>query len=190
MKIKYLIFTATTALLLTTGCGGKDPVIDETATQNQVETVQDDTANATTTQKDETTEVTGEQQVEEAKDSNEAYMESVEAKVKTVYFDFDKFFIKADMQEIIENNAEVLSERNNRDFRIHIEGNCDEWGTDEYNYALGLKRASSAKKALLAQGIDNDRITLISYGEANPTCADKTQECWSKNRRVDFKVRP
>ena len=71
---------------------------------------------------------------------------------------------------------------------IKLEGNCDEWGTDEYNYALGLKRAKSVKDTLVAHGVSESNLKLISYGESNPTCTEKNEACWSKNRRVEFKI--
>lgn len=188
MKKQYLVLSLA-AMLLFVGCGSKEPVVDETASQKEVKSVQDDTANAATSSSDDAT-ITGESDAASSKDANELHMESVEGKVESVYFDFDKFFIRADMQEKVENNAKVLTHKDSKGYRISIEGNCDEWGTDEYNYALGLKRASSAKKALVGQGVDAQRITLVSYGEANPVCTEKSQECWSKNRRADFKVRP
>lgn len=188
MKLKFLMVSfSAAALILSSGCGGKEPVIDETnTTNNGVKTVQTDTANATTTDNS----VNTQQDSDTTRDSNEMSLEKAEDKVETVLFDFDKFFIRSDMREIIEKNAEILKNDTNKNFRIKIEGNCDEWGSDEYNYALGLKRATSAKKALVAQGVDAERMTLVSYGEANPVCTDKTQACWSKNRRVDFKVLP
>ena len=73
---------------------------------------------------------------------------------------------------------------------IKVEGNCDEWGTDEYNYALGLKRAKSAKDALVRNGVSADRIAVVSFGESNPVCTDKTKACDAQNRRADFKVLP
>ena len=73
---------------------------------------------------------------------------------------------------------------------ITIEGNCDEWGSDEYNFALGLKRTKAAKDSLVAEGVDATRISMVSYGESNPVCVEKTQECWAKNRRDDFKLLP
>lgn len=65
-------------------------------------------------------------------------------------------------------------------------GNCDEWGSDEYNFALGLKRANSVKKALIAEGVNEDQLSLVSYGESNPKCEASTEKCFRLNRRVDF----
>ena len=112
---------------------------------------------------------------------------------KVFYFppgiDFDKFNVRADMRSTIE---EVVSKVDGlaANEKIKIEGNCDEWGTDEYNYALGLKRAKSVKTQLSKLGVDAKRLSLISYGESNPMCSSKTDNCWSQNRRVEFKILP
>ncbi len=93
------------------------------------------------------------------------------------------------MQDEVSNDIEVVNGTASN-YMIKIEGNCDEWGSDEYNFALGLKRTSSVKKALVSQGVDEKRITMVSYGESNPVCAEKSRDCWAKNRRVDFKLLP
>ncbi|HHB94944.1 MAG TPA: peptidoglycan-associated lipoprotein, partial [Campylobacterales bacterium] len=73
--------------------------------------------------------------------------------------------------------------------RVKIEGHCDATGTDEYNYALGLRRAKSAKEALVDRGINSSSITMISMGESSPACTtDYSSACYAKNRRVEFKV--
>ena len=88
---------------------------------------------------------------------------------------------------IAKDNASKL---NGLEGSVKVEGNCDEWGTDEYNYALGLKRAKVVKDALIADGISESKISVVSFGESNPVCADKTKECWSKNRRAEYKPLP
>jgi peptidoglycan-associated lipoprotein len=70
--------------------------------------------------------------------------------------------------------------------KIRIEGNCDERGTNEYNQALGQRRATSAKKYLTDLGIAGSRISVISYGEEKPVCKSSNEDCWQKNRRDDF----
>jgi len=112
--------------------------------------------------------------------------------LNSVHFAFDKFNLTDNMREIATQNAtkidNVIASYSN--LKIKLEGNCDEWGTDEYNYALGLKRAKSAKDALIADGIDASRIMMVSFGESNPICTDKTTNCWKLNRRVDYRLLP
>jgi len=71
-----------------------------------------------------------------------------------------------------------------------IEGHCDERGTNEYNLALGERRAKATMNYLVSQGIQANRITIISYGEERPICTEKTEACWAKNRRANFLVKP
>jgi len=106
-----------------------------------------------------------------------------------IYFDFDKYNIRADQMSKVEKLAKLLKE-NSSNYTIRIEGNCDEWGTEEYNYALGLKRANSVKNALIKLGVDPKKLTVISYGELNPVCTAHAKWCWKKNRRDNFTYLP
>ncbi len=106
-----------------------------------------------------------------------------------VYFDFDKYNIRKDQWSKVEKLAKLIKE-NPANYTIRIEGNCDEWGTEEYNYALGLKRANSVRKALIKLGVDPKKLTVISYGELNPVCTAHAKWCWRKNRRDNFTYLP
>lgn len=117
-------------------------------------------------------------------------MKAIEAEAKKIYFDFDKYNIRPDQVENVDFDAKLFNREDAREFKIRVEGNCDEWGTDEYNYALGLKRAKSVRDALAARGVDENRMTLISYGESNPVCTEHNIPCWRKNRRVEFTLLP
>ncbi len=112
--------------------------------------------------------------------------------LSSVHFAFDKYNLSDEMRIITQDNYGKINPiiANNQDLKIKLEGNCDEWGTDEYNYALGLKRAKTVKDTLINDGVSADKIVLVSFGESNPLCTDKTADCWKKNRRVDHKLLP
>lgn len=114
----------------------------------------------------------------------------VEGGLQNIFFNFDQFTIRPDMQGAVSNDANVLKSSAVGPLTVRIEGNTDEWGTDEYNYALGLKRAVAVRDALVAQGVSQDKTVLVSYGESKPTCTSKTRECWAENRKVTFKMLP
>lgn len=103
-----------------------------------------------------------------------------------IHFDFDKYNLKPAAQENLLRKAEWL--RENPDVTVTIEGHCDDRGTNEYNLALGDRRAESAKAFLVNLGISASRLTTISYGEERPLCTEQTEECWAKNRRDNFVV--
>jgi peptidoglycan-associated lipoprotein len=108
--------------------------------------------------------------------------------VHSVYFDFDKFNIKNSMKDIANENITHVKNHLSNDANavVTLEGNCDNIGTDEYNYALGLKRAKSVKDNLTNSGIDGSNIIIKSLGESSPICKENTPNCRSKNRRVDY----
>ena len=103
-----------------------------------------------------------------------------------IYFDFDKATLTPSAQDNLLRKAEWL--RENSDVTVTIEGHCDARGTNEYNLALGDRRAESAKAFLVDLGIAASRITTISYGEERPVCTQQDEECWAKNRRDNFVV--
>jgi peptidoglycan-associated lipoprotein len=103
-----------------------------------------------------------------------------------IYFDFDKSNIRPDAATTLD--AKIPWLQANPGMRIRIEGNADERGSDEYNLALGQRRAASAKKYLVEHGIDASRFDLVSYGEERPVCTDHNEDCWQKNRRDDFVI--
>ena len=103
-----------------------------------------------------------------------------------IYFDFDKYNIRRDMVQRMEHNARYLLEH--PEINIQIQGNCDERGTNEYNIALGEKRARSAKKFLVNMGVDPSRIDTVSFGEERPLDPGHNEAAWAKNRRDDFVI--
>jgi OOP family OmpA-OmpF porin len=110
----------------------------------------------------------------------------VEAQLDSVYFDYDKYNVKPEFKDAVKKNADYL--KANAAKNVLIAGNCDERGTNEYNMALGQRRADSAAKALKAAGVDAKRIKTVSYGEEKPVCKESVESCWSKNRNASFYV--
>lgn len=125
-----------------------------------------------------------EAKVNEEKAWQERRIAKVEA--ESIYFDFDKSFIKLEYRAVLQAKAEFLKDDPN--IHIRIEGNCDERGTNEYNLALGERRANSAAKFLVSLGISPDRIETISYGEERPLASGHGGGAWAQNRRDDFTV--
>ena len=187
-----VVSSVLTALLVLSGCGDKDPkvddgVVDSAATQSithdksgEVSAVQTETVSS----KEASVIDGGSSKLSE----NEAMMK-LEKELATIYFDFDKFNIRSDMKEKVSTDVAIANGQASK-YSLKLEGNCDEWGSDEYNFALGLKRADTVKKAMVAQGVNANRITMVSFGESNPACNEKSKDCWAKNRRVDFKLLP
>jgi len=189
---KTLLSSVAVALLLFSGCSSKEPTVAE---DQQVLSDTGAGVNGGSSGANGGVEVIDGEGIDgngihgSGADSDESKMMSVQSKMESIYFDFDKFEVKSSMEANLRQDAE-LAKQNSDSFKFKLEGNCDEWGSDEYNFALGLKRAKAVKEALIAQGVNANSITMVSYGESNPSCKEHTQACWAKNRRVDVKVMP
>ena len=103
---------------------------------------------------------------------------------KSVYFDFDKFDVKADYSNIVHQQADFMSAHPADS--VTLQGNADERGSDEYNLALGEKRADAVGKMMKVLGIPASRISTASFGEEKPRLTCHEEKCWKENRRVDF----
>jgi peptidoglycan-associated lipoprotein len=101
-----------------------------------------------------------------------------------IYFDYDKADLRPDSQQVLAHLAEVM--RAHPNWKVQIEGNCDERGSTEYNLALGEKRADAARQALAQGGVGADALKTISYGKEKPVCTDANEACWQKNRHDHF----
>jgi peptidoglycan-associated lipoprotein len=108
--------------------------------------------------------------------------------VKSIYFDYDKSDIRPDQMSILQSNAAWLKQH--PEVRFTIEGHCDERGSEEYNLALGDRRANSVKQFLVDQGIPESRVSTISYGEDRPVCHEDTENCHQRNRFAGFVPKP
>lgn len=173
MSILRLILLVTLATLLASGCAKKPAptVVEETPMVTEMPAQ----------------EVSGvkEQPMMEAPVS-EKVPEAALAELQRIYFDFDQYVLTPEARDILAANAAYLTA--NSDAKVRIEGHCDERGSDEYNLALGERRALAAKNYLVSLGITADRLDIISYGEEMPLDPGSSEEAWAKNRRAEFKA--
>ena len=103
-----------------------------------------------------------------------------------IHFEYNDYTVREQDGEILHSNADWLQK--NPTSRVQIEGHCDDRGSEEYNIALGAKRAQAAKEYLQTLGIAGDRMSTISYGKELPLCTEHTEDCWAENRRDHFAV--
>jgi peptidoglycan-associated lipoprotein len=102
---------------------------------------------------------------------------------RSIYFDFDKFDVKAEYRPVVEAHAKYL--RDNPAAKVLVQGNADERGSREYNVALGQRRSDAVKSMMKLLGARDSQIEAVSLGEEKPACADHSEDCWAKNRRDD-----
>lgn len=110
----------------------------------------------------------------------------LDTRLATAYFDLDSFLLSADSRDTLSHNARWLTE--NPQTHVVIEGHTDERGADEYNQALGEKRALAARRYIETLGVSHDRMNTISYGEEKPAVTGHDETSWTKNRRVEFVI--
>jgi peptidoglycan-associated lipoprotein len=103
-----------------------------------------------------------------------------------VFFDYDAYELRQDARDRLAQNAKFLT--SHPEFILTIEGHADERGTNDYNLALGEKRANAAKEYLSTLGVGGDRLRTVSYGEERPFCGESSESCWQQNRRAHFTI--
>jgi peptidoglycan-associated lipoprotein len=103
-----------------------------------------------------------------------------------IHFDYDKALIRGGDAAVLDQKVAILQA--NPALRIRISGHCDERGSDEYNLALGNRRATASKQYLVSHGIDAGRIETVSYGEERPIASGHDEEAWAQNRRDEFEI--
>jgi len=125
--------------------------------------------------------------VAEAEDGD-AGLSIVTGELRDLHFDYDEGDVTASDRSVLETDAGLLANlfRQNPSVKIIVEGHCDERGSDEYNFALGDRRAVSVRDALVRLGVPAENLEIISFGEQRPLCTSPTEECYARNRRVHF----
>jgi len=166
MRKNFILLLASASILLISGCAKKDPKPSSNLDNEIVtDTVSIDENNFDS--------------------SASGGFNSSSDGMKSLYFGFGEYALTSEMQNTVAFNKKVLDQKL-QSGEVKLEGNCDEFGTDEYNIALGLKRSKAVKDSLVAQGVNGSKIVLVSYGESNPQCKEPTDSCYSRNRRVDL----
>lgn len=178
---QWLVVTAA-FVLLASGCAVQQspkPCEVAEAQQSQEETTTDmeeqEMASYDQEQMEETT-------TEEAAPAPEPEQQQLEM----IHFEFDQYVLTPEARRTLEENAEYM--KNHPDQIYVLEGHCDERGSDEYNLALGQRRAKSARDYLVSLGVDKKRLGIISYGEEQPLVEGHNKQAWAKNRRVEFEL--
>jgi peptidoglycan-associated lipoprotein len=176
----WSIVVAATVILLTTGCAQKSTPASDTSTQMS-------------TSGPSAEEIRAREEAERRRRIAESQLPSRGTTaapgtlvMDTVYFEYDAATLSDQAKETLVRNAEWL--RANPNARVQVEGNADERGTNEYNLALGERRAAAVKSYLSSLGIEGVRLVVISYGEEQPADSGHGEDAWSRNRRVDFKA--
>ncbi len=117
---------------------------------------------------------------------NSAKIEELKSALAKIYFDFDSYKLSGTARASLVKNADLL--RKDSVGKVRIGGNCDERGSDEYNLALGEKRAKAAMQYLVTLGIPAERLSVISYGKEKPAEPGHNEAAWGRNRRDEFVV--
>ncbi|MEK7851936.1 MAG: peptidoglycan-associated lipoprotein Pal [Deltaproteobacteria bacterium] len=192
---RFLSLTAVLMIVIfVTGCPKKPTIVKEEANAPVVDTkVQEEKARKEAEERARA-EAEAKAKVEaetmarkEAEEKARKEAEAIKAFMpEDIHFDFDKYDIKGKDRETLKLLSEWLLK--NKDPKIQIEGHCDERGSNDYNLALGDRRAYSAKQYLVTLGVSESRINTVSYGEEKPLCAESGEDCWWKNRRGHFSI--
>ncbi|MDY6857153.1 MAG: peptidoglycan-associated lipoprotein Pal [Thermodesulfobacteriota bacterium] len=197
LSVNFLLIVLTLSLSFCLSACGKDAVKDDALYEEVTQLVEEE-PEISPEEVSEQEELLREEQLREealakAKQREKAEAARREAKLKEefenvdIHFDFDEFSLTAEAREILAKKASWLLDH--PDIKVDIEGHCDERGTNEYNLALGERRANSAEKYLVAAGVEARRISTISYGEERPLDTGHNETAWEKNRRVHLRIR-
>ena len=181
---KYLIIIALSMIIFLSGCEKKAPNLDE--------------RNIGKHNISDTTQIVGDTvTIDESKygnpnntvvgtgkslDSMSQYNSSSNG-FKSIYFEFGDYGISSEMENRISSNANI-----GNGAKIKIEGNCDEFGTDEYNCAPSPNSPKDVKDSMMMLGVRRSNMIIVSFGESNPVCSSITEECYAQNRRVDLRL--
>ncbi len=182
-KMKKILSTLVMAGILMFGCASKNTVKD--AAQPEQRTVKQEQIKDKLADKKVSQETVSSKGTKTNADIDSLRLiKEMQARMKDIHFDYDRYGIRNDEKPILRAVADTLKKNNG--VKVTIEGNCDDRGTNEYNLALGDRRANAARDFLLSLGVSASRMETVSYGEEKPVCTEDNESCWAKNRRDHF----
>jgi peptidoglycan-associated lipoprotein len=194
MKLRFSLIVGMAVMIVAAACGGGQP--EEVAPAVDSAAIRDSLARLEAQRRayeDSVRRAREEaERLRREREEAEARARALAAEVRNmvamrIHFDFDKSAIRPGADtDVMQQKLEILQA--NSALRIEIVGHCDERGSDEYNMALGMRRATAAKKWLTDRGIADNRVTVRSMGEENPVAMGSNEDAWQQNRRDEFNV--
>lgn len=190
-RIRTLALAALALSAVTTTACKKKPVVAPAPTPVAAPPFNQDSADAANAAKRAAAEAAAKAAAEKAAAEAAAKLAAAVAAAKAefavpVYFDYDMSNIRDDQRATLEAKLPIFAA--NPDMRIRVAGHTDNRGSDEYNLALGQRRAAEVKQYLIARGIAADRIDVVSFGEERPAVGQDNEDAWAKNRRGEFEI--
>lgn len=193
MRVTYSFLALVGGLAVLTACGGSQPAEQpapavDTAAANAAARARQDSIDAANRARAEAERLAREEAdrraaAERAAREREGLMNDMQA---MIHFDFDRSDIMSGDMANLDRKAAIMNA--NPNLTIRISGHADERGSDEYNLALGNRRAAAAKRYLTSKGIADSRITVVSFGEERPVAQGSTEDAWAQNRRDEFEI--
>jgi peptidoglycan-associated lipoprotein len=188
MRLSMMLVSLAVSGAVVAGCGGRQPEETPAPVTATPPTVNQDSIDAANRARAEAERLAREEAerraaAERAAAERTALMADIAA---MVHFDFDRSDIRSDDMANLDRKAAILNA--NSGLRLRISGHADERGSDEYNLALGNRRAAAAKRYLVSKGIADGRIDIVSYGEERPAAPGSDEASWQQNRRDEFEI--
>ena len=187
MRRLYFLVLIMAAAAVTARCGGGSPTppppapTEPTVNEDSIRQAQEEEERRRREEEER-----ARQEREEAANRARSGEEVRATLVGMIHFDYDRSDIRGGDQGTLDQKVAIL--RANPNLRIRVSGHCDERGSDEYNLALGNRRANAAKQYLVTQGIDASRIETVSFGEERPIAMGRDEDSWAQNRRDEFEI--
>ena len=186
MKYQLTLVTIAAFTMIGVGCANKKVAVTTPPAANAAEQTQMPEANPARQQSTPTPQAASKPAPLMPSSATRVRIDELLAKIDDAYFDYNRHTLRPDAIQALQADATELRDilTDYPDYKLTIEGHCDERGSEEFNLALGDLRAVAARNYLTQVGIPSDQLSLVSYGKERPVCQDHSEACWQKNRRI------